>query len=82
MALFDDACIQIQGYYVLVGSCIPQKDTTEVVPIQLSTAIARMFGAHMRSEYFKVFKIRLGFIVCLKWCVSHDQVDKTVMEIH
>ena len=81
MTTFHDARVKVQVNNVVVGRCIPQKNSFKVVFVQLAPAVARAFDAYVQSEKFKVTNIWLGSVISFIRCHLHNGVDQPIMQI-
>ena len=67
VTVLDNARVQIKVNYILIRSCVSEKNTSEVMAIQFGASVTRTFNTDSRSKSPKKFEIRLHTIVETKW---------------
>ena len=57
MGVLDNARVKVEVPYILVGGCIPKKDTGEVVTVEFGAAVTGPLNANPGSKKFEVGKV-------------------------
>jgi hypothetical protein len=82
VAAFENPSLQVKIDDILICSGIPEKDTREVIPIELATSIAAFLNTNSRSKNFQRGLIWFTPIVTFEWGDASILVHNTVVEIY
>jgi hypothetical protein len=81
MARFDDARRRVKVDYVLVGSGVSEKNTSEVVPVKFGASRAGEFDTHPGPKHLEVGDVRLTAMPTLERSLLGCGVNETVVEV-